>query len=115
MNLNRRLTARENEYVAKWAAAEADIELIMNAYERTVDATGKVSFPYMNKIIAEWTANGVKTSAEADEYSAKTAPAVKNTRRGSGQNDASSEEEPSFDLDLIMEHAKNTPLIVNNK
>lgn len=115
MNLNRKLTARENEYVAKWAAAEADIELIMNAYERTVDATGKVSFPYMNKMIAEWTANGVKTSAEADEYSARTAPAAKNTRRASGQNDAASEGEPSFDLDLIMEHAKNTPLIVHNK
>lgn len=115
MNLNRKLTARENEYVAKWAAAEADIELIMNAYERTVDATGKVSFPYMNKIIAEWTANGVKTSAEADEYSARTAPAPKNTRKASGQNGADSEGEPSFDLDLIMEHAKNTPLIVHNK
>ncbi|MGN1416394.1 MAG: DnaD domain protein [Oscillospiraceae bacterium] len=115
MNLNRKLTSRENEYVAKWAAAEADIELIMNAYERTVDATGKVSFPYMNKMIAEWTANGVKTSAEADEYSARTAPAPKNTRRASGQNSAASEGEPSFDLDLIMEHAKNTPLIVHNK
>lgn len=115
MNLNRKLTARENEYVAKWAAAEADIELIMNAYERTVDATGKVSFPYMNKIIAEWTANGVKTSAEADEYSARTAPAPKNARRASGQNSSASEGEPSFDLDLIMEHAKNTPLIVHNK
>ncbi|MCI5751210.1 MAG: DnaD domain protein [Oscillospiraceae bacterium] len=115
MNLNRRLTARENEYVAKWAAAEADIELIMNAYERTVDATGKVSFPYMNKIIAEWISNGVKTSAEADEYSARTAPAPKNTRKPSGQNGSASEGEPSFDLDLIMEHAKNTPLIVHNK
>lgn len=115
MNLNRKLTSRENEYVAKWAAAEADIELIMNAYERTVDATGKVSFPYMNKILSEWTANGVKTSAEADEYSARTAPAPKNTRKASGQNSSASEGEPSFDLDLIMEHAKNTPLIVHNK
>lgn len=111
MKLNRKLTSRENEYVSKWSAAEADIELIMNAYERTVDATGKVSFPYMNKIISEWVANGVKTSAEADEYSARTAP-PKNTapRKQPARNKSVETAAPSFDLDLIMEHAKNTPL-----
>lgn len=112
MNLNRKLTSRENEYVAKWSAADVDIELIMNAYERTVDATGKVSFPYMNKIISEWTANGVKTSSEADEYSERTAPQKNSAPRKQSAHSgrADSTDTPSFDLELIMEHAKNTPL-----
>lgn len=109
MNLNRQLTKKENEIVSSWADADVDIELIMNAYDRTVNSTGKVSFPYMNKIIGEWIANGIKTPAEADEYAAKTAPKKPQTRQN-GKN-KKSDEKPSFDLDLIMEHAKNTSLI----
>ena len=108
MNLNRQLTKKENEIVGSWADADADIELIMNAYDRTVNSTGKVSFPYMNKIMAEWIANGIKTPEEADEYAARNAP-KKSSRQG-GKN-KKSDEKPSFDLDLIMEHAKNTSLI----
>lgn len=116
MNLNRQLTAKESELVGKWAEGEADIELIMNAYDRTVNATGKVSFPYMNKIISEWIANGIKTPAEADAYAAQNAPKKKiqpSARAESKQRTPSAE--PSFDLNAIMEHAKNTPLVSDGR
>lgn len=108
MNLNRQLTKKENEIVSSWAEADADIELIMNAYDRTVNSTGKVSFPYMNKIMSDWIANGIKTTEQADEYAAKNAPKKSSRQGGKGKK---SDEQPSFDLDLIMEHAKNTSLI----
>ena len=38
------------------------------AYDRTVEATGKVSFAYIDKILAAWAAKGITTvqAAEAD-------------------------------------------------
>lgn len=105
---SRALTKKENEYISKWAAAGADIELIMNAYDRTVDITGKAAFPYMDKIISEWTAAGISSSEEADKYSESRKPDRKaSVKKQSGK--------PSFDLDLIMEHAKNTPLDPESK
>lgn len=47
---NRDLTKKEKEFVDKWTDKFTDSE-ISDAYEKTIDSTGKVSFAYMDKIL----------------------------------------------------------------
>ena len=69
----RALTAREKACVTRWFEEYIiPEELIRLAYDRTVEATGKVSFAYIDKILAAWAAKGITTvqAAEADRNAA---------------------------------------------
>lgn len=58
--IERKLTTKELEFINKWQTEfKSTPEQIKEAYEKTVDATGKVSFNYMNKILES---NNGKTS-----------------------------------------------------
>ena len=52
--------------------------MIAEAYDRTVAATGKLSWAYMNKIVLSWDEEGLKTVDEVNEketlFKLKTAP-----------------------------------------
>lgn len=65
---DRALTQTEKKYIKAWTF-EKDIpaELVAEAYDRTVSATGKLSWAYMNKILMGWFDSGVKTIDEARE------------------------------------------------
>ncbi len=59
----RELTAKESEFVDRWFLTwSLPFELVKLAYEKTVDATGKVQFAYMNSILKSWNENGFKTT-----------------------------------------------------
>lgn len=109
LRINRVLTKKEDSCMKKWAAAEVSTELLMNAYDRTVNNTGSVSFPYMDKILSDWIEKGIKSSAEADDYSGRSSPAARQRSENSAKPTENSAP-GSFDIDLILEHAKNTPL-----
>lgn len=57
---HRKPTKRENEYsdtwINKWNFKKNMIEI---AYEKCIDATGKLSFNYINKILQKWKENGI--------------------------------------------------------
>lgn len=57
---HRKPTKRENEYsdtwINKWNFKKNMIEI---AYEKCIDATGKLSFNYINKILQKWNENGI--------------------------------------------------------
>jgi len=58
--------AREEKYMTLWIKElKMPIELIENACEKAVFNTGKSSFGYANRILAEWAENGVKNLEEA--------------------------------------------------
>ena len=62
---DRKLTSAEEEYITSWLKSGRTIEEIEEAYEKTVNNTGKRSFPYMNKVLlnpnsSKPTANGKK-------------------------------------------------------
>lgn len=98
LELNRALTPKEKEIVGEWAASGVTIELIELAYERTVQATGKAAFPYMKKIIENWLANNIRTPADAEKFDQnRTAP----------QQAAISDDTHSYDLNKLLQHAKN--------
>ncbi len=59
---DRALTQTEKKYIKAWTF-EKNIpsELVAEAYDRTVTATGKLSWQYMNKILISWSEDGIKT------------------------------------------------------
>ena len=74
----RALTAREKACVNRWFGEYMTPEVLMKlAYDRAVEATGKVSFAYIDKILAAWAAKGITTveAAEAERTAAQRAAA----------------------------------------
>lgn len=58
----RALTAREKACINRWCGEYMTPDaLIKLAYDRAVEATGKVSFAYIDKVLAAWTAKGITT------------------------------------------------------
>ena len=72
----RALTAREKACINRWCGEYMTPDaLIKLAYDRAVEATGKVSFAYIDKVLAAWTAKGITTveAVEAERTAAQKA------------------------------------------
>lgn len=65
--IDRKLSAKEETYIENWAVKRYDIELISYAYEKTIDAINKLSFPYIDKILTGWYENGLTTRTLVDK------------------------------------------------
>lgn len=58
----RSLTQKEKQFSANWLHEyQFDLNLVVEAFERCVEHTGKVSFPYINKILTSWQKKGYTT------------------------------------------------------
>lgn len=116
LELNRKLTTKEMEYISQWADRDITPELILYAYDLTIPNTGKVSFNYMNKILITWNDKGVRTVEEAIKLNEETRPKAKQSRSHSSGSASAPKlalpsdipDSPSYDLGLLLEHAKNT-------
>lgn len=65
---NRSLTTKEKNFINSWfCEMHFDIEMVKLAYEKTIDSTGNMSFPYINKILGSWNEKGIRTPAQAEE------------------------------------------------
>lgn len=64
---SRALTAREKKMLRAWASFGYDVEIVRRAYEITVTATNKPSFPYANSILERWHAEGLNTAEAIDQ------------------------------------------------
>lgn len=92
---DRALTQTEKKYIKAWTF-ERDVpaELVAEAYDRTVIATGKLNWAYMNKILMAWYDSGIKTVDEAREKdiefknsnTADTSKPVKKAKKGKFNN-----------------------------
>ncbi len=76
---DRALTATEKKYINAWITEKnISTELIAEAYERTVSATGKLSWAYMNKILLSWQEQGLenieKVRASEEMFKIKNSP-----------------------------------------
>ena len=54
-------TTKQKEYFDRWQAARYSLELLHYAYEVTIENTEKLNFPYMDKLLTEWTKAGAVT------------------------------------------------------
>ena len=65
---NRALSQSEEQYLMKWRMeCGMSEEMVALAYEYCIIQTAKLSFPYMDKIIARWNRQGIKTVLQAEE------------------------------------------------
>ncbi len=63
---DRNLTAREQNYIEGWFSIyHQELPMIKLAFEKTVDNTGKLSFPYMDKILQSWDQKKIHTIEQA--------------------------------------------------
>lgn len=68
MELSSGFSKKQREYIDAWAfKMNFSAEMIMAAYQITLDSTGKLSFPYMNKILENWYSKGIDTEEKIDE------------------------------------------------
>lgn len=81
----RNLVTKEKEFCETWRLYGISPELIHFAYEKCIEKTAKLSFPYINKLLLSWHQKGIKTPAEAAAENKPKAEA----------------EKPSFDLDEL--------------
>lgn len=107
LELNRTLTPTERKFVNEWAAKDIGIELIVYAYEKTIDSIGKVKFSYMNTILLDWYEKGYFSPSDVkkseNEYSKSNPTSIRTDNK-----------EHSYNLDLLVAHAmNNTPKIKN--
>lgn len=64
----RPLASGEEEYFAKWMSEfNMSREMILLAHEYCLMQTGKLSFPYIDKILERWNNDGIHTTAAARE------------------------------------------------
>lgn len=65
---NPKPTSTQLTYLETWVNEwNMGIELIVKAYEDMAEHTGKLSFPYMNKILEKWHAAGYKTLKDVEK------------------------------------------------
>ncbi|MBQ9897998.1 MAG: DnaD domain protein [Ruminococcus sp.] len=76
--MDRRPTTKQAGFIEKWQQTGFDTELVKYAYEKAVENTGKLSFPYIDKVLMTWRDSGCMTvqevqSAELD-YKSRRKP-----------------------------------------
>lgn len=92
---NPKPTQKQSEYLSAWMQMGCSTELLVKAYEETVERTGKLSFAYMDKILKNWHSNGLKTSEDVAQKVQEHVQAKKTAEAQSR----------SFDLDDALQKA----------
>mgnify|MGYP003173869439 FL=1 len=110
LKMQNKLTASQKKYIDEWARMDMSVDLVELAYDKTVDATGKPAFQYMNKILVKWHDNNITDMQSAIEFDERTKPSRCQAPRqaAQGRSTAAEKSAPSFDLSAIMEHARNS-------
>ena len=94
----------------------ANANMIFYAYEECVDRTGKMSMPYMDKIITSWHKNGVKTPLDIAEERKRWQESQK---KASGKKEKEKpqheQREPSYDIDRFMQKSVDLVYDKNDK
>ncbi len=84
-------SAKEEAYAPVWVDDwNFSLSMIREAYDRTVDATGKYNAGYMNKILERWHQAGITTPKQAEDEKIK---------RASSRKKAGNEKQPTFDIE----------------
>jgi DnaD and phage-associated domain len=66
--INTNLSAKQKEYIASWTTELGfDIKVIEKAYDTCMDYAGKLSFPYMDKVLRGYKDHGVKKASDVDK------------------------------------------------
>ncbi len=100
-------TEKQRRYLTVWVKEFGySADMIYYAYEESIDRTGKMSMPYMDKIIRNWHSAGVKTPPDIQRLQTEWNEKQQKKYSG-GKKGKSSEAEVSYDIDKYMQKAIN--------
>ena len=107
---NRVPTSKQRGYLVAWVKEYGyDENIIYYAYEESVDRTGKMSMPYMDKIIRNWYERGVKTPMDIQREKAKWQEErdkkLPQKNNGKQNTPALLQDEPSYDVSAFTKKA----------
>lgn len=101
---DRALTTKESEFVKLWLDGyHLDISIIKLAYERCIENTGKMSFPYINKILTGWHSQNITTPEQA----------TKAEEAFSRQKNEPKKSKSSYDIDEFEQFLLRNPQKIN--
>ncbi len=114
---NKRPTQKQFGYLTAWVKQYGyDANMIFYAYEECVDRTGKMSMPYMDKIISAWYKNGVKTPLDIEAERQRWKEAQTKTSSKKEKDKAQHEKrEPSYDIDRFLQKGVDLVYDKNDK
>lgn len=102
---NPRPTSSQSAYLYTWTVEmKFNVEMIYMAYEEMLDHSGKISFAYMNKILSNWYAKGIKTPEDIEHDKEEYRKA-----NGKGTK-ARTNETTSYDMDEFNRRADMLPV-----
>ncbi len=112
---NRNPTEKQRKYMVAWVKEYGyDADIIYCAYEESIDNTGKMSMPYMDKIIRSWHEKGVKTLSDIQSEKVKWETEKKKRfskdKKGSDKTDG----DASYDIDEYMKKSLNLQYVKND-
>lgn len=64
--MNRKPTPKQQEFIDLWQDRQIPMELITYAYEKTLESTDKLAFPYLNAVLMRWMDAGYRTRTDVD-------------------------------------------------
>ena len=82
---DRDLTETETNYLRTWMEMGFDLEMLREAYDRTVTNTGKRAWGYMNSILESWRDKGIFSRKDIREKDRPSARKAKPARTGGEQ------------------------------
>ncbi|MBO6232407.1 MAG: DnaD domain protein [Ruminiclostridium sp.] len=76
--LSSAFSVKQKQMIAEWTDMGISDALIDEAYDITINNTGKLSFPYMDKILRKWSAEGITDPSRLEKRRTQD-PAADNT------------------------------------
>lgn len=104
------LSTSNRAYIKTWALDWGfDEDMIMLAYDKTLDGTGKWSFAYANKILDTWKNSGITTPQEAEkaDIEFKKANSAKKSAVSKRPVTTAAGKSSSFDTDRLRSQIMN--------
>jgi DnaD/phage-associated family protein len=109
---NSRPTQTQTKYIVTWNREWGfSPEMIFLAYEQMAEHCQKMSFPYMNKVLESWHANGIKTSSDVE----KANKPVSSPNLPQNKSKANVGHASSYDLNEFNRNAMQKPIVYKKK
>ncbi|MDE7363119.1 MAG: DnaD domain protein [Oscillospiraceae bacterium] len=97
MEMNTKLSAKMKRFIKTWTDWGFDEQMIMLAYERTIDQIKEWKPEYANKILESWKDEGILSPAAAEQAAQTHKQSVRTAANGSS----------SFDMNEVMSKITN--------
>ncbi|MBQ8194654.1 MAG: DnaD domain protein [Oscillospiraceae bacterium] len=101
MHLTTKFSPKQQSFIKVWTEDwEFSVDMIMHAYDITLDNTGGMNFSYTNKVLENWHSAGIRTKEAAEEE----AKAHKNGRKKPEADSKSSINVDDVMLDVLNKY-----------